>query len=128
MRKSLPLIGELHLPRRTKWGELSAFGKVRRVTFWVTQVSLLGMGVSAATSDSEVGLRADGSLAKEHKDDIDEVEGDPKNKAQRDQAGEQKKSPEGEHAEPKADNADNETEAQSGNAADDTEAAAESTS
>ncbi|WP_375484837.1 hypothetical protein [uncultured Jatrophihabitans sp.] len=128
MSRSLPLIGELHLPKRTTWAELTTFGKVRRVTFWVTQVSLLGMGASAATSGSEVGLRADGSLAKEHADDVDEVKGDPKNKAQRDQAGEQKKSPEGEHAEPKAGNAENETEAQSGNAADDTEAAAESTS
>ncbi|WP_375503611.1 hypothetical protein [uncultured Jatrophihabitans sp.] len=105
----------------TPWGELSTPRKVRRVVGIVSQIGALGMVASALTSESEVGLRADGSTRKEHKDDEsvqgDAVQGDPKVKAQRDQAGEEKDS-----------TGSGDTEAQSGNAAEDTEKAADSTS
>ena len=112
----------------TPWSELDTFHKVRRVVGIVAQIGALGMAASAMTSESEVGLRADGSLAKEHRDEIDEVKGDPKNKAQRDQAGEKKDA----GAEPESDTgsesgtSSGDVEAQGGDAAEDTEKAAES--
>lgn len=111
----------------TPWSELDTFHKVRRVAGIVAQIGALGMAASAMTSGNEVGLRADGSLAREHRDEIDKVEGDPKNKAQRDQAGEQKKPADPDDVAGSS-NPSGEREAQGGNAAEDTEKAAESTS
>ncbi len=102
--------------RPTPWAELSTPRKARRVVGIVSQIGAFGMVASALTSESEVGLRADGSTRREHRDE-QSVKRDPKVKAQRDQAGEAKDSTgSGDH------------EAQSGNAAEDTEKAAESSS
>ena len=106
--------------RPTPWAQLSTPRKIRRVVGWVSQVSVLGMVASALTSESEVGLRADGSTRREHAGERGEssIQGDPKVQAQRDQAGEQKN----------AVNPADEREAQGGNAADDTDKASRSSS
>ena len=106
--------------RPTPWAQLSTPRKIRRVVGIVSQVGAFGMVASALTSESEVGLRADGSTRKEHRAeqrDEQTIQGDPKVKAQRDQAGEQQDS-----------TGSGDIEAQGGNAAEDTAKAAESTS
>ena len=125
--KAVSVSGVLAHLKPTPWSQLSTARKVRRVVGIVAQIGAIGMAASAMTSGNEVGLRADGSLAQEHRDEIDQVEGDPKNKAQRDQAGEQKKPADPDDVAGSS-NPSGEREAQGGNAAEDTEKAAESTS
>ena len=109
--------------RPTPWAQLSTPRKIRRVVGIVSQLGAFGMVASALTSESEVGLRADGTTRKEWRaaggsaQTDQHVLGDPKVKAQRDQAGEQKDS-----------TGSGDTEAQGGNAAEDTAKAAESAS
>jgi hypothetical protein len=124
--KAVSVSGVLARLKPTPWSELDTVHKVRRVAGILAQIGAFGMATAAMTSGNEVGLRADGSLAKEHRDEIDKVEGDPKNKAQRDQAGEQKKPADSDDVAGSS-NPSGEREAQGGNAAEDTEKAAKST-
>lgn len=68
---------------RPPWAELSGWGKVRRVVYWVSMLGNVGLIVSAETSGSDLHLKSDGTKRKPG-DEPDVERAQP----QRDQAGE----------------------------------------